>query len=135
MHWHGLALRNDMDGVPGVTMADVAPRASFDYDFVVPDPGTYWFHPHVGVQLDTGLYAPLVVEDPAEPGDYDDEVVLVLDDWTDGWGRSPARPGRFAAADDGHGRAWAAMDMSADPGISPAHPLGSDTGDVVYPRT
>lgn len=54
VHWHGLALRNDMDGVPGVTMPPIAAGETFDYRFVVPDAGTYWFHPHTGVQLDRG---------------------------------------------------------------------------------
>ncbi len=84
LHWHGLALRNDMDGVPGLTQRDVAPGAEFPYRFTVPHPGTYWFHPHSGAQLDRGLYAPLVVEDPKEPLAYDREWVVVLDDWLDG---------------------------------------------------
>jgi FtsP/CotA-like multicopper oxidase with cupredoxin domain len=89
VHWHGLAIRNDMDGVPGVTTPAVKPGDTFLFDFVVPDPGTYWFHPHHGLQLDRGLYAPFIVDDPADPGDYDLEWVLVLDDWTDGVGPSP----------------------------------------------
>lgn len=84
LHWHGLALRNDMDGVPGLTQRDIAPGAEFTYRFAVPHPGTYWFHPHSGVQQDRGLYAPLIVEDPKEPLAYDREWVLVLDDWVDG---------------------------------------------------
>ncbi|HEX6758514.1 MAG TPA: multicopper oxidase domain-containing protein [Propionibacteriaceae bacterium] len=112
IHWHGIALRNDMDGVPGLTTPQVEAGQVFEYAFTVPDPGTYWFHPHVGVQLDTGLYAPLIVDDPNEPGGYDDEAVLVLDDWTDGWGESPdqiletARPRRHGrhARDGRHER-------------------------------
>ncbi|MEH6377665.1 multicopper oxidase family protein [Streptomyces sp. KLMMK] len=84
MHWHGLALRNDMDGVPGVTQQPVRAGASFTYRFAVAHPGTYWFHPHSGVQQDRGLYAPLIVEDPKEPLQYDKEWVVVLDDWVDG---------------------------------------------------
>lgn len=84
LHWHGLALRNDMDGVPGLTQRDIAPGADFAYRFAVPHPGTYWFHPHSGVQQDRGLYAPLIVEDPKEPLAYDKEWVVVLDDWVDG---------------------------------------------------
>ncbi len=84
VHWHGLAIPNAMDGVPGVTTPEVASGGRFDYDFVVPDPGTYWFHPHTGLQLDTGLYAPLIIDDPREPGDYDREWIVVLDDWADG---------------------------------------------------
>ncbi|MEU3046257.1 multicopper oxidase family protein [Streptomyces sp. NPDC006984] len=84
IHWHGLALRNDMDGVPGLTQRDIRAGASFDYRFAVTHPGTYWFHPHSGVQQDRGLYAPLIVEDPREPLAYDKEWVIVLDDWVDG---------------------------------------------------
>ncbi|PWI43282.1 multicopper oxidase family protein [Streptomyces sp. ICBB 8177] len=84
VHWHGLALRNDMDGVPDLTQRAVPPGAGFTYRFAVPEPGTYWLHPHVGVQADRGLYAPLVVEDPREPLAYDHEWVIVLDDWLDG---------------------------------------------------
>lgn len=84
VHWHGLALRNDMDGVPGLTQRDIKPGGSFDYRFAVSHPGTYWFHPHSGVQQDRGLYAPLIVEDPKEPLKYDKEWVIVLDDWVDG---------------------------------------------------
>lgn len=84
IHWHGLALRDDMDGVPMVTQRDVRAGSTFTYRFIADDPGTYWFHPHAGVQLDRGLYAPLIVEDPKEPLPYDDEWVVVLDDWLDG---------------------------------------------------
>lgn len=84
VHWHGISLRNDMDGVPGVTQPSIKAGASFDYRFTVPDPGTYWFHPHSGVQLDRGLYAPLIVDDPREPLEYDEEWIVMLDDWVDG---------------------------------------------------
>ena len=89
IHWHGVALRNDMDGVPGVTQPAIPPGGRFTYQFTAPDPGTFFFHPHTGLQLDRGLYAPLLVDDPAEPGAYDHEAVVVLDDWTDGVGASP----------------------------------------------
>lgn len=89
VHWHGVALRNDMDGVPAVTQDPIAAGGSFRYEFTVPDPGTYFYHPHSGVQLDRGLYGVLVVDDPLEPGQYDQEWVVVLDDWVDGTGRTP----------------------------------------------
>lgn len=130
VHWHGLALRNDMDGVPDLTQRATDPGATFDYDFVVPDPGTYWFHPHVGVQLDTGLYAPLIVADPAEPGRYDEEVVLVLDDWTDGWGTPPPELLADFRREGMRMGEMGGMEM----GMSSAdEPLGADTGDVSYP--
>ena len=89
VHWHGVAIRNDMDGVPGMTQAPVPAGQEFTYSFAVAKPGTYWFHPHVGVQLDRGLYGPLIVEDPAEPADYDHDWTVVLDDWIDGTGYTP----------------------------------------------
>ncbi|MGW2090270.1 multicopper oxidase family protein [Streptomyces sp. NPDC001880] len=84
LHWHGLNVRNDMDGVPVLTQAPIKPGAEFAYRFKVPHAGTYWFHPHTGVQQDRGLYAPLIVDDPREPLKYDKEWVVVLDDWVDG---------------------------------------------------
>jgi FtsP/CotA-like multicopper oxidase with cupredoxin domain len=65
VHWHGVAIRNDMDGVPGMTQAPVPANREYTYSFAVTEPGTYWYHPHVGVQLDRGLYGPLIVEDPS----------------------------------------------------------------------
>lgn len=59
VHWHGLAIRNDMDGVPDLTTPSIDPGGTFGYEFVVPDAGTHWLHPHTGLQTDRGLYAPL----------------------------------------------------------------------------
>lgn len=135
VHWHGLALRNDMDGVPVLTQPEVAPAATFDYAFTVPDAGTYWFHPHVGAQLDRGLYAPLIVEDPDEPGDYDQELVVVFDDWLDGTGRDPDQVLADLLANGMGG--MGGMDMSGMDMGEMAMPrsdlLGGDAGDVVHP--
>ena len=142
IHWHGLALRNDMDGVPGLTQDPIRPGSTFEYAFLLPHPGTFFFHPHVGVQIDKGLQAPLVIEDPTEPGSYDEEVVLVLDDWTDGLGDSPEDllEGFRRTGMDMGGMAMGEMDMGDMGGMSgdgmvadPAQPLGQDTGDVAYP--
>src|SRR5215470_4034323 len=89
VHWHGVAIRNDMDGVPGMTQAAVPAHREFTYRFAVAEPGTYWYHPHAGVQLDRGLYGPLIVEDPAEPVTWDHDWTVVLDDWIDGTGYTP----------------------------------------------
>ena len=59
IHWHGIRLPNAADGVPGLTQDPVKTGGKFVYEFTAPDPGTYFFHPHVGVQLDRGLYAPM----------------------------------------------------------------------------
>jgi multicopper oxidase len=133
IHWHGLALRNDADGVPGVTQPTVPPGGRKAYEFTAADPGTYWFHPHHGVQLDRGLYAPLIVEDPREPLGYDDEWVVVLDDWLDGADGTPddvlaeLRQGMGGmdmggTTMGGHALTGAGSDL-----------LGGDAGDVRYP--
>jgi FtsP/CotA-like multicopper oxidase with cupredoxin domain len=89
VHWHGIAIRNNMDGVPMMTQAPVPAGGAFTYQFTASDPGTYWYHPHAGVQLDRGLYGPLIVEDPAEPASYDQDWTVILDDWIDGTGYTP----------------------------------------------
>ncbi len=89
VHWHGLSLRNDMDGVLGVTQPGIAPAATYEYAFALPSPGTHWYHSHAGLQLDRGLYAPFIIDDPDEPADYDIEHLIVLDDWIDGFGATP----------------------------------------------
>ncbi|ANS69684.1 putative multicopper oxidase [Streptomyces lincolnensis] len=100
IHWHGIALRNDMDGVPPATRTAVRVGSTFTYRFIADAPGTYFFHPHVGVQLDRGLYAPLIVEDPEETVAYDDEWVVLLDDWIDGVTGTPDE----VFAEHAHGR-------------------------------
>ncbi|HEU4423565.1 MAG TPA: multicopper oxidase family protein [Pilimelia sp.] len=89
VHWHGLAVRNDMDGVSGITQPVIEAGGRFTYEFVASDPGTYWYHPHVGVQVDRGLYGLLILDDPADAGRYDVEWTVVFDDWVDGTGGTP----------------------------------------------
>ncbi|MFH9552786.1 multicopper oxidase family protein [Streptomyces sp. NPDC017435] len=121
IHWHGIALRNDMDGVPPATQAAVRTGRNFTYRFTADVPGTYFFHPHVGVQLDRGLYAPLIVEDPKEPLSYDEEWVVVLDDWLDGVTGTP--DDAFTEIEQGMG----GMPMGQDSG-SPSGTSGHDMG-------
>jgi FtsP/CotA-like multicopper oxidase with cupredoxin domain len=139
VHWHGIALDNRMDGVPGLTQPPVEPGEGFDYEFSVPDPGTYFYHPHVGVQIDRGLYGPLVVEDPDEVVRYDREAVLVLDDWTDGVGPSPeALLARLQAGGMRHTSHGAGMHhghhgAGGAATFDPTSPLGADAGDIRHP--
>ncbi|AQZ65463.1 Multicopper oxidase [[Actinomadura] parvosata subsp. kistnae] len=84
VHWHGIRLDARMDGAPGYTQKPVPPGGTFDYAFTTPDPGTYFYHSHVGMQNDRGLYGTLIVTDPHEPLGYDQEFTVVLDDWLDG---------------------------------------------------
>lgn len=89
VHWHGIRLDFPMDGAPGFSQEATQPGKTFDYDFTVPDPGTYFYHSHVGTQPDRGLYGTLVVLDPREPLEYDEEFTVVLDDWLDGIDGTP----------------------------------------------
>lgn len=80
IHWHGLRVPSAMDGVPRA-QSPIAPGEEFTYEFVVPDAGTFWYHPHVrsDEQVERGLYGSLVVRGPSEPETTSDRVV-VLDD-------------------------------------------------------
>ena len=82
IHWHGLRVPNGMDGVPGVTQEPVLPESEFLYEFTVNDAGTYWYHPHINsaAQVGWGMYGPIVVEDPADPPEFGDDLVLMLTD-------------------------------------------------------
>ena len=89
VHWHGIRIENAMDGAAGLTQAPIAPGASFDYRFSVPDAGTYWYHPHflASEQLGRGLHGLLIVDEP-EPVEVDRDVAIMVDDWRlDGSGR------------------------------------------------
>lgn len=82
VHWHGLRVPHNMDGVPHLTQAPIGPGERFVYEFDVPDAGTYWYHPHQRSfeQVGRGLYGPLIIEE-REPIAVDRDVTWVLDDW------------------------------------------------------
>ena len=83
IHWHGILLPFQMDGVPGISFPGIRPHQTFTYEFPVRQSGTYWYHSHSGLQEAIGLYGPLVI-DPAhhDPVAYDREHVIVLSDWS-----------------------------------------------------
>jgi CopA family copper-resistance protein len=83
IHWHGLLLPWQMDGVPGVSFAGIAPGATFEYRFALKQAGTYWYHSHSGLQEQIGHYGPIII-DPREPAsyDYEREYVVLLSDWS-----------------------------------------------------
>jgi len=98
IHWHGLPVPNNMDGVPHVTQNPVLPGQSFAYEFKATPPGTYVYHTHFSYQLDRGLYGSLIVEPKKEERSYDREYVLVLEDWAtvDGGGPEASKMGRIS---------------------------------------
>ena len=83
IHWHGLLLPFQMDGVPGVSFPGIRPKETFVYEFPVRQSGTYWYHSHSGLQEQEGHYGPIII-DPAAPDPvaYDREHVIVLSDWS-----------------------------------------------------
>jgi FtsP/CotA-like multicopper oxidase with cupredoxin domain len=84
IHWHGLIVPADMDGVPGVSFAGIDPGSTFVYRFTVNQAGTYWYHSHSRFQEQTGLYGPIVVEPrEGERHGSDREHVVLLSDWSD----------------------------------------------------
>ena len=145
IHWHGIALRNDMDGVPGITQDAIQAGKRFTYEFTAPDPGTYFYHPHVGVQLDRGLYGVLLIDDPTDKGNYDTEWTVVLDDWIDGTGRTPdqvlANLTGPSASSSGSGSMPGMTDGSSAGGTSMSgmgeamtSPILGGAGDISYPH-
>ncbi|ACO76293.1 Copper-resistance protein A precursor CopA family [Azotobacter vinelandii CA] len=136
LHWHGILLPANMDGVPGLSFDGIAPGGLYQYRFKVKQNGTYWYHSHSGFQEQTGVYGALVI-DPREPEPfrYERDYVVMLSDWTD---ENPARVlkklekqsgyynfhkrtlGDFIGDVGEHGwaatvaerRAWAAMNMT-----------------------
>ena len=83
IHWHGLIVPFQMDGVPGVSFPGIKPATTFVYEFPVRQSGTYWYHSHSGLQEQVGHYGPIII-DPAgpDPVAYDREHVILLSDWS-----------------------------------------------------
>lgn len=89
IHWHGILLPSNMDGVPGLSFAGIDPGQTFTYRFDVRQSGTYWYHSHSGFQEQLGVYGPLIIDpEEPEPFAYERDYVVFLSDWTD---ESPAR--------------------------------------------
>ncbi len=84
IHWHGILLPYQMDGVPGISFKGIAPGETFTYRFKVQQTGTYWYHSHSGMQEQTGMYGAIVIE-PARGGPIraDRDYIVQLSDWTD----------------------------------------------------
>jgi CopA family copper-resistance protein len=84
IHWHGVRVPAEMDGVPGLSFRGIAPGETFRYRFPVKQSGTYWYHSHSMFQEQTGLMGALVIEPRGkDPVESDREYVVMLSDWTD----------------------------------------------------
>jgi len=84
IHWHGIILPVNMDGVPGLSFHGIEPGGLYVYSFKVKQSGTYWYHSHSGFQEQVGVYGPIVIDAQApEPFSYDRDYVVMLSDWTD----------------------------------------------------
>jgi CopA family copper-resistance protein len=84
IHWHGILLPANMDGVPGLSFHGIEPGGMYVYQFKVRQNGTYWYHSHSGLQEQSGVYGPLVIDaKEPEPFQYDRDYVVMLTDWTD----------------------------------------------------
>jgi CopA family copper-resistance protein len=84
IHWHGILVPTDMDGVPGLSFNGIAPGETFEYRFDVKQSGTYWYHSHSDFQEQTGMYGAIVIDSrQPEPFTYDREYVVMLSDWSD----------------------------------------------------
>ncbi|MFA5371338.1 MAG: multicopper oxidase domain-containing protein, partial [Sideroxydans sp.] len=84
IHWHGMILPYQMDGVPGLSYKGIAPGETFTYQFKVQQSGTFWYHSHSGMQEQTGLYGAIVIEPAIRDSIVADrDYVVALSDWTD----------------------------------------------------
>ena len=126
VHWHGITIRDNMDGVPDLTQPAIRPGAAFTYTFTVAEPGTYFYHSHVGVQLDRGLYGPLIVQPRQTAASSGVDLPVVLDDWVDGAGRSPDDVYRQLR----RGSSMPQGSMSSMPGMDSSGDSTGDAGDM-----
>ncbi len=84
IHWHGIILPSEMDGVPGLSFDGIQPGETFEYQFTVQQSGTYWYHSHSGFQEQTGLYGAIIIEPKeVDPVEYDRDYIVMFSDWSD----------------------------------------------------
>ena len=100
IHWHGIPLANPMDGVPNVTQAPVEPEGTFTYTFEAAPAGTYFYHSHVGLQLDRHLIGPLIIEEESPHVAFDRDIVVVFNDYLR---RAPRPESEWATQGGGSG--------------------------------
>ncbi len=82
IHWHGFLLPNFFDGVPYLNTPPIMPGETFKYEFRLRQTGTYWYHSHTMLQEEIGVFGAVVIDEADDPLDYDQDLVLVVADWT-----------------------------------------------------
>ena len=82
IHWHGFLLPNFFDGVPYLNTPPIMPGETFKYEFQLRQTGTYWYHSHTMLQEEIGVFGAVVIDEADDPLDYDQDLVLVVADWT-----------------------------------------------------
>ena len=82
IHWHGFLLPNFFDGVPYLNTPPIMPGDTFKYEFQLRQTGTYWYHSHTMLQEEIGVFGAFVIDKADDPLDYDQDLVLVVSDWT-----------------------------------------------------
>ena len=82
IHWHGLLVPPDMDGVPFISFPPIQPGTTFTYEFPIRQNGTYWYHSHSNLQEQRGVYGSIVIEDQHSQQHVDSDHVVLLSDWT-----------------------------------------------------
>lgn len=126
IHWHGIPVPNNMDGIPGMTMNAVQPNENFTFEFKATVPGTYWYHSHQdGVnQVDKGLYGSFIIEGKEETK-YDRDYTLVLDEWMSNMDSMNMEDGEMdTESDDMEGMDHEGMDMKSEE--APTESMGHD---------
>ena len=83
IHWHGILVPPDMDGVPYISFPPIRPNATFTYEFPIRQSGTYWYHSHTGLQEQSGVYGSIVIEPRRNVPKFDHDYVVLFSDWTD----------------------------------------------------
>jgi hypothetical protein len=83
IHWHGILVPPDMDGVPNISFPPINPGTTFTYEFPIRQSGTYWYHSHTSLQEQSGVYGPIVIEPRQKRLHVDRDYVVLFSDWTD----------------------------------------------------
>ncbi|NCF71497.1 MAG: multicopper oxidase domain-containing protein [Chlamydiales bacterium] len=124
IHWHGILLPNEQDGVPNLTTASIPPGGSHTYKFKVSHAGTYWYHSHSNMQKQRGVYGGIVFSDNKQNLLYEEDYVAILSDWSDSHPmtimRNLRKEGDYYAFEKGSELNWLEM-IKRPPGVIKNH--------------